>query len=189
MAPLDLLQISLPTVCNKRNHQIDIPSLDTVHIGGMNTTQDNILFEHFVTNEKPVELMSGITSIVIPSNSYNEMNVTRYSLKGMSHLELVDIGNDCFFNVEEVSFEGLPALKNITIGLNSFTSHRSGYAYDPLRSLHISNCSSLLSISIDRFSFSDYSSFTVTSIYIVILSNRSSIIVFINIWRFATGFL
>ena len=84
-------------------------------------------------------------------------------LKKSTKLQSVKIGNNSFRNVQEVVFDGLKSLKSVQVGQNSFTKHESGYGYDASRSFTVSNCANLNSLSFDRYSFSDFSSFKVTS--------------------------
>ena len=44
----------------------------------------------------------------------------------MSHLRLLQVGDECFENVKEVKLIGLNELERVVIGENSFTKRRNG---------------------------------------------------------------
>ena len=70
--------------------------------------------------------------------------------------------------VKNVKIDGLSKLETINIGQNSFTEHRNGYDSNSQdNSFVVKNCGSLESISIDRYSFSNYNSFIVESKIII----------------------
>ena len=79
------------------------------------------------------------------------------------YLKSIEIGDDCFSNVDIFKIDGLNELKSLKIGMNSFTCLKSGDRWDwnrvmnRNRSFHILNCAKLESIEIGCCSFSDYS--------------------------------
>ena len=66
------------------------------------------------------------------------------------------IGDECFFHVQRFTLDSLPQLRTIKIGINSFTKKLNGWEENKSRSFNISNCTSLISITIGQYSFSDY---------------------------------
>ena len=104
-----------------------------------------------------IELLeSNITSIQIPDYSINNENYTVFNFSRFSLLEELEIGNDCFENVELFKIDGLNELKSLKIGMNSFTKIKNSFGNDSSRSFSILNCIELESVEIGRFSFSDY---------------------------------
>ena len=104
-----------------------------------------------------IELLeSNITSIQIPDYSINNENYTVFNFSRFSLLEELEIGNDCFENVELFKIDGLNELKSLKIGINSFTKKKNRYGKNTSRSFHLINCDELESIEIGRYSFSDY---------------------------------
>ena len=100
-----------------------------------------------------------VTNLIISSNSCNEL--TSLNLNEYRYLKSIEIGDDCFENVELFNIDGLNELKSLKIGINSFTHVKSGHWDDGIanntnRSFSISNCIELESIEIGRYSFSDY---------------------------------
>ena len=101
-----------------------------------------------------------VTNLIISSNSCNELK--SLNLNEYRYLKSIEIGNDCFENVELFNIDGLNELKSLKIGNNSFTLLKSNDEWDwnkannASRSFSILNCIELESIEIGRFSFSDY---------------------------------
>ena len=101
-----------------------------------------------------------VTNLIISSNSCNEL--TSLNLNEYRYLKSIEIGNDCFSNVDAFNIDGLNELKSLKIGINSFTHFKSGDKWDRNkvnnrnRSFSILNCDKLESIEIGSFSFSDY---------------------------------
>ena len=87
------------------------------------------------------------------------------NLNEYRYLKSIEIGDDCFENVELFKIDGLNELKSLKIGMNSFTHCKSSdkwdndKAMDANRSFSILNCIELESIEIGRYSFRDYGGF------------------------------
>ena len=79
-----------------------------------------------------------------------------FTLINLNTIESIEIGDDCFENVNEFVIDGLKELKSLKIGNNSFTKEKNSQGNDYSRSFHILNCIELKSIEIGRYSFSDY---------------------------------
>ena len=79
-----------------------------------------------------------------------------FTLINLNTIESIEIGDDCFENVNEFVIDGLNELKSLKIGNNSFTKEKNDAGYDKSRSFGILNCIELKSIEIGRYSFSDY---------------------------------
>ena len=79
-----------------------------------------------------------------------------FTLINLNTIESIEIGDDCFENVNEFVIDGLNELKSLKIGNNSFTKEKNSQGNDYSRSFHILNCIELKSIEIGRYSFSDY---------------------------------
>ena len=106
------------------------------------------------------EMDMNVANLIISSNSCNELN--SLNLNEYRYLKSIEIGNDCFENVELFNIDGLNELKSLKIGINSFTHLKSTDKWDNdkannrNRSFSILNCIELESIEIGRYSFSDY---------------------------------
>ena len=77
-----------------------------------------------------------------------------YLLESLEHL---DIKNDCCSSVKSFKVSGLPKLKTMMIGKNSFTLAKNYYKSSDYRTFEVSDCESLTSIEIREFCFSDCS--------------------------------
>ena len=95
-----------------------------------------------------------VANLIISSNSCNELK--SLNLNEYRYLKSIEIGNDCFENVELFKIDGLNELKSLKIGINSFTKSKNRNGNNPNRSFSILNCIELESIEIGRYSFSDY---------------------------------
>ena len=105
------------------------------------------------------DLEQNVTNLMKVSNCCNEL--TSLDLSKYKQLEVIEIGNDCFENVDTFRIDGLDHLKSLKIRKNSFTHLKSSNnwndkAGNSSRSFHLLNCSQLESIQIGSFSFSDY---------------------------------
>ena len=100
-----------------------------------------------------------VTYLLISSNSCNELKSV--DLNEFQYLKSIEIGDDCFENVNRFELNGLNNLKSLKIGINSFTLVKSNKwdwnrANKVSRSFGILNCIELESIEIGRYSFCDY---------------------------------
>ena len=98
--------------------------------------------------------LNQLASVSIGDGSFK--NSTSFSLSNLNSFESLVIGNECFSNVGSFELNGLNALKTLKIGQNSFTLNKNDYGENEDRSFLITNCASIKSIDIGKFSFSDY---------------------------------
>ena len=110
-----------------------------------------------INNSKELnEIITNITNLIISSNSCNELS--ELNLREYRYLKSIEIGNDCFENVDTCKIDGLNELKSLKIGINSFTHLKNSFvANDKPQSFSISNCDELESIEIGEYSFRYYS--------------------------------
>ena len=92
--------------------------------------------------------------LIIDSKSCNETYISFFYPK--LSLEYIDIGDECFVNVNKFMVNGLNHLNSLRIGSSSFTTGRSECINNPFRSFHLLNCAKLESIEIGEYSFCDY---------------------------------
>ena len=98
-----------------------------------------------------------VTQLVIPSNCCNEAEWSVFDVSGLKWLKSIEIGDDCFENVNEVKLIGLNRLESVVTGKNCFTKHKISWGNDPNRHFYLKNCKRLRELKIGRYSFSDYS--------------------------------
>ena len=118
---------------------------------------DEPLSKRVVLNEENQLLHNHIEELIVQDNSCNGPEWTALDLGFMSHLRLLEVGDECFENVEEVKLIGLSKLKRVVIGMNSFTKKNGWLSYYPDRHFYLKNCERVRELKIGYWSFSDYS--------------------------------
>ena len=103
-------------------------------------------------------LNKSVFEIVVSSNCCNERSIALLDLSELKYLRHIEIGNECFENVNEVNMIGLSELESVLIGKNSFTKSKNTWdtISDPDRHFYVKNCPKLKSLKMGRYSFSDY---------------------------------
>ena len=102
-------------------------------------------------------ITKGMTKMVVPSDRCNSEKISSLDLSEFTQLKSIEIGDDCFANVNEVKLIGLSQLERVVIGKNCFTRKKNDYGYDPNRHFYLKNCERLRELKIGRYSFYDYS--------------------------------
>ena len=98
-----------------------------------------------------------VTELVIPSKCCNETDFSLFDVSGLKWLKSIEIGDECFENVDEVELIGLNRLERVVIGKNSFTKKKNDHGWDPNRHFYLKNCERLRELKMGCGSFSDYS--------------------------------
>ena len=98
-----------------------------------------------------------VTELVIPLNCCNEVEWSVFDVSGLKWLKSIEIGDECFENVDEVKLIGLNRLRSVVIGRNCFTKHKNNWSKDSTRHFYLKNCERLRELKMGRYSFSDYS--------------------------------
>ena len=124
-----------------------------------------------VTSQKEFDKLSKHTQhISFAKESCNENTFTNLDFSRFSNLRSIEVGDNSLMYVKNVKIDGLSKLEKVNIGQNSFTEYRNGHASNSQdNSFVMKNCDSLKSLSIDRYSFSNYNSFIIESKIIVIV--------------------
>ena len=97
-----------------------------------------------------------VTELVIPSNCCNETEWSAFDVSELKWLKSIEIGDECFENVNEVKLIGLGQLESVVSGKNCFTKKKNNHGNDPNRHFYLKNCEKLRELKIGRYSFSDY---------------------------------
>ena len=118
---------------------------------------DEQLNKRVVLSEDNLLLHNHIEDLIMSHNSCNGLEWTTLDLGFMSHLRLLEVGDECFENVEEVKLIDLSKLKRVVIGMNSFTKKNGWLSYYPDRHFYLKNCERVRELKIGYWSFSDYS--------------------------------
>ena len=122
-----------------------------------------------VTSQKEFDKLSKYSQhISFAKESCNENTFTNLDFSRFIDLQSIEVGDNSLMYVKNVKIDGLSKLEKVNIGQNSFTENRNGYASNSQDNNFImKNCDSLKSLSIDRYSFSNYNSFIVESKIVV----------------------
>ena len=122
-----------------------------------------------VTSQKEFDKLSKHTQhISFAKESCNENTFTNLDFSRFSNLQSIEVGDNSLMYVKNVKIDGLSKLEKVNIGQNSFTEYRNGHASNSQdNSFVMKNCDSLKSLSIDRYSFSNYNSFIIESMIVV----------------------
>ena len=110
-----------------------------------------------VLNEENQFFHSHVEELNLGSNSCNGREWNALDLGFISHLRLLQVGDECFKNAKEVKLIGLSQLERVVIGNNSFTKKKNDWAKDSTRHFYLKDCERLMELKIGRYSFSDYS--------------------------------
>ena len=98
-----------------------------------------------------------VTELVIPSKYCNEAEWSVFDVSELKWLKSIEIGDECFENVNEVKLIGMDRLESVVIGKNSFTKKKNNVGNDPTRHFYLKNCKRVRELKMGHHSFSDYS--------------------------------
>mgnify|MGYP001054171135 CR=1 FL=1 len=118
---------------------------------------DEHLSMRVILNEENQLLHSHIEELIVENNSCNGPEWTALDLSFISYLRLLEVGDDCFENVNEVKLIGLSKLERVVIGENSFTKKKNGTGKNSNRHFYLKNCERLRELKIGPYSFNEYS--------------------------------
>ena len=120
---------------------------------------DEHLSKRVILNEENQLLHNHIEELIVENNSCNGPEWTALDLSFISHLRLFEVGDECFEYVNEVKLIGLSQLEIVVIGVNCFTKKKNGdwSEYNACRHFYLKNCERVRELKIGRYSFSDYS--------------------------------
>ena len=102
-----------------------------------------------------ISLDNSVTRLSVGSNC-NDASLTVLDLSRFLYLRQLEVGDNSLMYVNEVKLIGLNVLRNVTIGVNSFTKQKYNGGNDPNRHFYLKDCPKLKSLKMGRYSFSDY---------------------------------
>lgn len=97
-----------------------------------------------------------VEMITVSNGACNEDKFTTLDLTKLASLKQFVVGNNCFKFVTEVKITGLNKLESVTVGENSFTKHLNDCGNDPKRRFYLKDCPLVKSLTVGRYSFSDF---------------------------------
>ena len=115
---------------------------------------DEQLSKRVVLNEENQCLHNRIEELIVIDESCNGREWSVLDLSFMPNLQVLEVGNECFVNVNEVKLIGLNQLERVVIGQNCFIR---GAEYNPNAHFYLKNCPRLRELKIGPHSFDDYS--------------------------------
>ena len=101
-------------------------------------------------------IQNEVKEIIIASHCCNEGEFVTLDLSRFVNLQLLEVGDECFRNVNEVKLSGLKKLENVVIGKNTFTKRKNDDGKDPNRHFYLSDCEKIKEVKMGRYSFSDF---------------------------------
>ena len=107
------------------------------------------------TKSDLMSLDNSVTRLSVSSNC-NDASLTVLDLSRFLYLRQLVVGDESLMYVNEVKLIGLNVLRNVTIGVNSFTKKKNDYGYDSNRHFYLENCPKLKLLEMGYGSFSDY---------------------------------
>ena len=118
---------------------------------------DEQLNTRVVLSEENQLLHNHIEELIVENNSYNGPEWTALDLSFLSHLRMLEVGDECLKYVDEVKLIGLSKLERVVIGRNCFTKCKYDNGNDPHRHFYLKKCERVRELKIGWYSFSDYS--------------------------------
>ena len=113
------------------------------------------LSKSVVLSEENQLLHNHIEELIVSNSSCNGKEWNALDLSLVPELRLLEVGDYCFRNVEEVKLIGLSQLERVVIGKISFMKNIDGN--DSARHFYLKNCERVRELKIGYCSFSDYS--------------------------------
>ena len=110
-----------------------------------------------VADSKELESLEWYAKEIVIANGCCNEGMLELDFKKLTILKSIQIGDDCFANVNEVRLTDLSKLERVVIGKNCFTKEKNDYGNDPNRHFYLKDCERLRELKIGRYSFSDYS--------------------------------
>ena len=108
-----------------------------------------------VLDEENPFLHSCVEELIVQDHSCKGREWRVLDLSFIPRLRLLQVGDDCFDNVDEVKLIGLNRLESVVIGKACFMVFKKGYGFNPNRHFYLKNCERLRELKIGCCSFSD----------------------------------
>ena len=106
-----------------------------------------------VSSSKELESLEWHVGEIVVGNGCCNESVMELDFKRFGLLKCIEIGDECFENVNEVKLIGLSQLESVVIGKMCFANNDD----DDLSRLYLKNCERVRELKIGCYSFSDYS--------------------------------
>ena len=97
-----------------------------------------------------------IEIMIADSDACNDIRATILDMSSFLNLMVFEVGDYSFSYVNEVKLIGLSQLERVVIGKNCFTKKKNSWKNDSTRHFYLKNCERLRELKMGCFSFSDY---------------------------------
>lgn len=116
------------------------------------------------------ELKNSVQYIQFPSNSCNEISFSHLEFSRFSNLKTIVVEDNCFKHVKKVYITNMNSLEQVRVGRNSFRSQENPSISVSIenREFVLKNCVSLNTVNIGPYSFSEFNSFSIDSLTVVL---------------------
>ena len=94
--------------------------------------------------------------MIVDNNACNDKCLTALVLSFFSNLKVFYVGDYSFSFVKEVKLIGMSQLERVVIGENCFTKNKNNSGYDRDLHFYLKNCERLRELKMGSGSFSDY---------------------------------
>lgn len=163
---LQKLVVGYNSFYNIFNSNLDnLPKLKQIQVGSSGFSCSIYAFSQkngLRFDDQSYQVYSEADSLMIEPNSCNEEGLTELRFDGYNNMKSLIIGENSFTHVKTVNISAFDQLETIVIGKNGFTESPNSFGETlDKKEFHITNCSSLTSLIVDRFAFSEYSTFDV----------------------------
>lgn len=169
---LQTLVVGYDSFHNNSNSNLNnLPSLKQLQVGRSDFSCSIYAFSQrngLRFADHSYQVHSKASSLTIEPNSCNEEGLTELRFDGYNGMKNLNIGENSFTHVKTVDISAFDQLETIVIGKNGFTESPNNYGETlDKKEFHVTNCSSLTSLVVDRFAFSEYSVFDVRGMIIL----------------------
>lgn len=106
-------------------------------------------------------LPAQLTELCVDAGTCNEPTIKALTLTGLSQLQHLRIGENCFRCVARAELRGLPRLEDVAVGVNSFTESPNNCGKRE-KTLTVVECPCLATLDLGDFAFSDYTHFALS---------------------------
>ena len=105
-----------------------------------------------------MRMNQNVELLIVGNTACNEKSYSLLDLSSFSNLKEFEVGDYSFAFVNEVKLIGMSQLERVVIGKNCFTRQKNDWPeYNPNRHFYLKNCERVRELKMGCYSFSDYS--------------------------------
>ena len=122
------------------------------------------LNKQVVLSEENQLLHNHVEELIVNDRSCNGREWTDFDFSVLTKLRRLRVGDKCFENVKDVKLIGLSQLERVDIGKQCFITYDNCYDHSMNGHFYLKNCEKVRELKMGRYSFSDYSSFVIENV-------------------------